>query len=127
LIIKDNKTWILFRAGRGGLIRENEKQMEAFYNNSVTSDSDIKLTQMDLLVNWEKRRIDIFVNRSYKDTCNFFDDNIQSVDQVLLYNLYNSTSYWRDLVICQEICYDFIWEKLFMVGGFWIFIFHLNF
>jgi hypothetical protein len=72
-MMKDNKTWILFRASRGGLIKVNEKQMIAFYNDSVSSDSDIKLTQMDLVVNWESHTIDIFVNSSYKDTCKFFD------------------------------------------------------
>jgi hypothetical protein len=101
--------------------------MLAFYNNSISSDSDIKLTQIDLLPNWELHTIDIFVNSSYKDTCKFFDENISYVDQVLLYNLYNSTSYWKDLVICQEICYGFNWENIGIIWGVWILVFYFYF
>jgi hypothetical protein len=92
---------MLFRAGRCGLIRVNEKQMIAFYNSSVSTDYLLMLTQMDMLVNWATQTMDIFVNGSYRDTCNFFDSDVGEVDQALLYNLNSSISYWSNLVICK--------------------------
>lgn len=80
----------------------------------------LMLTQMDMVMNWDARNVDIFVNGSYRDSCNFFDEDISEVDQVLLYNLNSSTSYWSNLVICKDICYAFNGEMGTLLGTFWI-------
>jgi hypothetical protein len=72
-LLKNEKILILFRAGRSGLIRVNEKQMISFYNESVSTDANIKLTQMDLVVNWESKIIEVFINNKFKEKCNFFE------------------------------------------------------
>lgn len=72
-LLKNEKILILFRAGRSGLIRVNEKQMISFYNESVCTDANIKLTQMDLVVNWESKIIEVFINNKFKEKCNFFE------------------------------------------------------
>lgn len=60
---------MLFRAGRGGLVRVNEKQMISFYNDSVSTDYEIKLTQVDLLLDWDHKTIQIFVGGKFKEKC----------------------------------------------------------
>jgi hypothetical protein len=47
--------------------------MISFYNESLSTDSDIKLTQIDLKIDWESKTIEVFVNQKYKDVCKFFD------------------------------------------------------
>ena len=68
--------------------------MVSFYNTSVSNDQSVKLTQIDLKLNWTEKTIDIFVNNSFSDQCEFFTKDIENVNKLLIYNLYNSISYW---------------------------------
>lgn len=89
--------------------------MISFYNESVSTDHNIKLTQIDLIMDWEAKIIEVFINNKFKDKCNFFQESVGPASKVLLYNLYPSVSYWSDIVICQQRCYDFnyeCWSKL---------------
>lgn len=47
----------------------NEQQMISFYNSSVSHDNDIRLTQVDLVVDWELKKIEIFIDNQFKDKC----------------------------------------------------------
>lgn len=40
--------------------------MVSFYNSSVSTDSEIKLTQVDLLLNWDDQEIRVFIDEEYK-------------------------------------------------------------
>ena len=81
--------------------------MISFYNTSVSTDSDVKLTQIDLLIDCEEQNMAVFVNEKFMVYAEFFEKEVKAVSSVLLYNLYNSVSYWQDLVICSQICYNF--------------------
>lgn len=63
--------------------------------------------KIDLKLNWSTEIIEIFVNNAYVGNSKFFTSGVTNADQILLYNLYQSTSYWKNLVICSPLCYDF--------------------
>lgn len=49
--------------------------------------------------------MDIFINETRSGSANFYHEEIESVDQVLLYNLHPETSsWWRDIEVCKERC-----------------------
>jgi hypothetical protein len=97
---------LLFRAGRAGLIRVNANQMIDFYNSSVSTDGNIKTIKMDLLIDWENKLVDVFVAGSWKGNTKFFQE-VNKVDQLKMYNLYQSTSYWKNIAVCNGVCYSF--------------------
>ena len=82
--------------------------MVTFYNTSVTtSDADLKTMKIDFKINWTDSIIEIYVNNVFTGTNGFFTAGITSVDRVMVYNLFQSTSYWRNLAVCSQICYNF--------------------
>lgn len=100
---------MLFRAGKAGFIRVNENQMISFYNSSISTDIEVKTIKMDILLDWSNYVVNVFVNGEWKGSANFFQKAI-SVNKLRLYNLYQSTSYWKNLVVCSEKCYSFSGE-----------------
>jgi hypothetical protein len=80
--------------------------MICFYNSSVSTDSDVKTTKMDILLDWASSTVEVFVNGEWKGSATFFQKS-SSVNKIRLYNLYQSTSYWKNIVVCTENCYAF--------------------
>ena len=50
--------------------------------------------------------MNVFVNGQHKGTAAFFQ-SAETVDKLRIYNLYQSTSYWRNIVVCSQNCYSF--------------------
>jgi len=90
---------LLFRAGKAGFIRVNENQMISFYNSSISDDSNVTTIKMDIILDWTSQTVKIHVNGVYQGSALFFQ-TATSVDKLRLYNLYQSTSYWKNLVVC---------------------------
>ena len=82
--------------------------MISFYNSSVSNDTNIKLIKMDLILNWTTKVVDVFVQGNYMGNAKFFQE-AETVDRIRLYNLYQSTSYWSNLVVCKQNCYNFVY------------------
>ena len=92
--------------------------MITFYNDSVsTSDSSVKTMKIDIKIDWASENIEVFANNVFAGTSGFLTPGVTSVDQIKLYNLYQSTSYWKNLVVCSDLCYSFnSGEKLQFLG-----------
>lgn len=101
-------TTFLFRAGNNGLIRVNEHQTLAFYNESVSSpwdQNDIKWTQIDALIKWDKKKIAVFINQNFTEETSLFYSEATQADTLLLYSLRpGSISYFRNVKLCSELC-----------------------
>ena len=53
---------------------------------------------MDIVLHWDQKKTEIFLNNSYKGTSDFYHNDIKNVKTLFLYNLReNSTSYWKDI------------------------------
>ena len=102
---------LLFRAGKAGFIRVNENQMISFYNSSVSTDSSVKTIKMDILLNWTTNAVNVFVEGKWKGAATFFQKP-STVNMLRLYNLYQSTSYWKNIVVCTQNCYSFSSEPM---------------
>lgn len=111
--------------------------MIAFYNDSVSTDADVKTIKMDITLNWNTSTVNAYVNGEFRGSANFFQ-TASSVDKLRLYNLYQSTSYWKHLVVCAQNCYSFNnqWHlagSLTLLGlllmiliSFWFFVFSIE-
>ena len=63
--------------------------------------------KVDLVIDWTNGEIEIFVDDKFQDKSKFFNEDVGKVDKLLVYNLYQSVSYWSNIVVCSSICYDF--------------------
>lgn len=50
--------------------------------------------EADILLDWEYKSVKIYVNETYYGESNFYHEDVEAVDTVLLYNLNPSTSSW---------------------------------
>jgi|JI9StandDraft_1071089.scaffolds.fasta_scaffold311029_2 hypothetical protein len=41
----------------------------------------------------------------YKGSAKFYHPSITKVDELMLYNLHPGTGYWKDIYVCENICY----------------------
>jgi len=48
----------------------------------------------------------------YKGSARFYHPSITKVDELMLYNLHPGTGYWKDIYVCENICYGFKWGSL---------------
>lgn len=85
--------------------------MISFYNSSVSTDSSVKTIKMDILLDWTTSAVNVFVNGEWKGAATFFQ-KATSVNKLRLYNLYQSTSYWKNIVVCTQNCYSFSSENM---------------
>jgi hypothetical protein len=94
--------------------------MVSFYNSSVSNDLNVTTIKIDITLNWLSQTVNIYVNGVLKGDAKFFQPT-SSVDKLRLYNLYQSTSYWKNLVVCSSNCYSFNFEKNLLFSS-WIII-----
>jgi hypothetical protein len=85
--------------------------MISFYNSSVSTDAIVKTIKMDILLDWSTNTVNVFVNGEWKGAATFFQ-KATSVNKIRLYNLYHSTSYWKNIVVCMQNCYSFSREPM---------------
>jgi hypothetical protein len=58
--------------------------------------------KVDVKIDWKKKTLSLFINSTFKGFTDFYDADIQNVDQILLYNLNpNTVSYWKNLELCK--------------------------
>ncbi|KRX07554.1 Cyclic nucleotide-binding protein [Pseudocohnilembus persalinus] len=110
----DDLTVVSFRCGNAGFIRVNDQQMVGFYNSTVSekSTTDVKWTQCDVLLDWDKQSVDIFIDETYKGQGEFYHSEVSKVDKLQMYNLKPGTvSYFKNLEVCDEKCENFNWGK----------------
>lgn len=82
--------------------------MVGFYNHSIaTNDTIIPTIKMDLLLDWRLRSIAVYCNNVSMGGVPFLSGTATNVTELRLYNLERSTSYFRNLVLCREVCYQF--------------------
>jgi hypothetical protein len=103
--------------------------MVSFYNTSVSDDSNVTTIKIDLILDWASQSVNIYVDGTSKGSANFFQ-SATSVDKLRLYNLYQSTSYWKNLVVCNPVCYSFNYGKNLLFSssliGFIVLLFLIN-
>lgn len=80
--------------------------MVSFYNSTVSDDSNVTTIKVDITLDWTSQSVNIYIGGVYKGSAKFFQ-SATSVDKLRLYNLYQSTSYWKNLVVCNPACYSF--------------------
>ncbi len=51
--------------------------------------------------------VNIFLNGQWKGDSKFFQE-VDKVDTLRLYNLHQTTSYWKNIAVCNPKCYSFI-------------------
>jgi len=96
--------------------------MISFYNSSVSTDSDVKTIKIDIELNWTSKIVNVFVEGIWKGKAKFFQA-ASSINKLRLYNLYHSTSYWKNLVVCSQNCYSFSYGFNLITGLGFIIVF----
>lgn len=85
--------------------------MVDFFNFTVSNTTHHIWTKADIFINWEEELIKIYINETFKGEAGFYHEKIEEVDILMLYNLKpNTTSYWRNLQVCEEFCEGFNWS-----------------
>ena len=124
------QTILSFRLGNNGLIRMNQNQVQEFYNKSSetniglegmtsateTNPDNINFIKGDFLLDWQWYKIRTFLNGEFYSKDKFYyEDKINRVDSIILYNLKgDTTSFIRNIKVCDEICDDF--KKSLVLG-----------
>jgi hypothetical protein len=59
----------------------------------------------DITLDWEEKTVTIYINESNQGSANFYHEEVESVDSVLLYNLSPDTqSWWKNIEVCKGRC-----------------------
>ncbi len=60
---------------------------------------------MDVLFDWDRTIVTIYLNGTNKGTANFYNTNVADVDTIMMYNLNPGTiGYFSSIQLCQDIC-----------------------
>lgn len=60
---------------------------------------------MDVLLDWEQKTVNIYLNETYKGTANFYHTPVENVDTIMMYNLNpGTTGFFSSIQLCQDKC-----------------------